>query len=55
MYKLIDGRDKDFEIEGEKEILSYLGYPDNMDMEEAAEKLEEENAGMDFYHIIQED
>ena len=52
MYKLIDGRDKNFEITGIKEILTYLDYPLDMDIEDAKDKLEEENAGMDFYHIV---
>lgn len=53
MYKLIDGRDKGFEIVGEKNILSYLDYPEDMDMMSASEKLEKDNCGMDFYHIVE--
>lgn len=53
MYKLIDGRDESFEIIGEKEILYYLDYPEDMDIIEAVDKLEEDNDGMDFYHIIE--
>lgn len=48
---LVDGRDRSFKILGNENILKYLDYPLNMDIEDAADKLEEENDGMDFYHI----
>lgn len=53
MYKLIDGREKGFEVVGEAAILEYLGYDPSMKMDEASDKLEEENCGMDFYHIVE--
>lgn len=54
MWVLIDGREKSFRVEGEKEILFYLDYPEGMSMDEAQEQLEKENDGMNFYHIIEE-
>lgn len=52
MCILIDGRDKSFEIKGKKEILEYLNYPKNISIEEARIRIEKENDGMDFYHIV---
>lgn len=55
MFKLIDGRDSSFEIVGAEKILDYLGYPKDMNMQDASEALEAENFGMNFYHIVEED
>lgn len=49
---LIDGRDRNFKIVGNENILKYLDYPLEMDIEDAVDRLEEENDGMDFYHIV---
>lgn len=55
MYRLYDGRDKEFEIitEDLMEIKNYLGdeYKECKDYMDVCEKLESENDGMDFYHI----
>lgn len=55
MYRLYDGREKDFEIitTDLEKIKNYLGelYSDCKDIDELTEELEKNNDGMDFYHI----
>ncbi len=55
MFRLYDGRDKDFEIvtDNLQEIKDYLGeeYADCENVYDLSEKLESENDGMDFYHV----
>ena len=54
MIRLYDGRDKSFELIGNlKEICNYMGFDANEihDFYELDEKIETENAGMNFYHV----
>ena len=55
MYRLYDGRDKEFEIitNDLEEIKNYLGddFSKCEDALDLMEKIEEENEGMDFYHL----
>lgn len=56
MIKLVDGRDASFEIVGFENIKYYLGdeYAECENAFELSKKLEAENDGMDFYHIVEE-
>ena len=55
MFRLYDGRDKEFEIitNDLEEIKNYLGddFSECEDALHLMEKIEEENEGMDFYHL----
>ena len=55
MFRLYDGREKDFELltDDLQEIKNYLGeeYENCEDIYDVSEKLECENGGMDFYHV----
>ena len=56
MIRLYDGRDKAFEKIGTlEEICDYMGYDmqveDITDFYDLDHKIENENAGMNFYHV----
>lgn len=56
--RVTDGRDYKFELIGTlKEVCDYFGYEDVEDFYDLEDRVEEDNDGMNFYHVeeIEED